>query len=298
VEYSDDNLARLRAALIDFHAATHSNGRRRSWSVIAAMIVEAAQHLAPPEEDGDDTWPQNDDDRLPLSANDDPYKPFAEALRRFAAGTQVPSIERLDALCELLVAKSFLTRADLQQSGTPSLLHTFREFFEGGGQEPVAPLVTGRFAAERRHASGRIELSFMTTGDSQTGPAAIEEYVYNLRQAPQSTKREALVRLLSRTGGSEQRLTGWLFQTTRQTCLVLQDTLRGESTIHLLVDFKPTHEPGAARLFLLKSHDFGFTQPTYEKGCMKLITDATYLDGALTRIKDRLWYYRQVAADG
>ena len=74
MEYADDIIARIQAALIDYHAATHTNGRKRTWSAIARELHETALDTLGIDEDLDD-----DDERL-----SDPYKPLAEALRRFA----------------------------------------------------------------------------------------------------------------------------------------------------------------------------------------------------------------------
>ena len=67
MEYADDIIARIQAALIDYHAATHTNGRKRTWSAIARELHETALDTLGIDEDLDD-----DDERL-----SDPYKPLA-----------------------------------------------------------------------------------------------------------------------------------------------------------------------------------------------------------------------------
>ena len=302
MEYSDDILARVRAALIDYHAASHANGRKRSWSVIADTIVQDFPDLAPPLEDDDNAdWPDAEGETqvLSRSVNKDPNKPFAEALRRFATGTQVPSKERLDALCELLLSKSFLNKADLESSEAGhALAHALAAFFGKESEGPLSSDIAGRFASERRQPSGRAELSFLTINEASAAPSAIEDLIYNLPQPPQSTRREALVRLLSRTGGSEQRFQGWLYQTRRQTCLVLQDSLRGAASIHIVLDRKVRAGDTPATIMLVKSQDFGPRAPSYEKGNLSYVPRETGgRDPALEKIRDRIWQYRQVNSD-
>lgn len=285
MEYADDILARIQAALIDYHAATHTNGRKRTWSAIARELHETVLDTFDTDEDLED-----DEERLA-----DPYKPLAEALRRFAAGTQTPSKERLDALCAYLKSRSFLTDADLRpaEAWNP-LVHALSAFF--GGQDhgrDFAPL-QGRFAASRKLASGRTELSVVTVRDGGVHAPVVEDKLYSLPIAPQSTKRDALARLLKRSGGSEQRFDGWLFHRNGQACLVVQDSLRGEPSIYTVLDRKVAAGDTPAAMLLVKSRDFGAPAPGYEKGRMSFVTeDTSTRDVAFGKIKERIWEYRQ-----
>ncbi len=280
MEYSDDVLARVRAALIDYHAATHVNGRKRSWSAIAEELDE-------PLDDDDD-----DDDGAPFA---DPFKPLAEALRRFAGGTQVPSTERLDSLCRHLVAKGFLGEADLRPAGTDHpLLHAFRSFF--GDDASSGSLIKGRFAASRKPPAGRNELSILTINEASHAPR-VEDKLYSLPIPPQSTRRDALARLLRRTGGSEQRFDGWLFGAKGQRCLLVQDTLRGESSIYTVLDYKVPAGATPAIITLVKSRDFGLPPAGYETSLLRLTETDSRREGMLAKIGERLWEYRQEAGD-
>lgn len=285
MEYSDDILARLQAALIDFHAATHSNGRKRTWSAIARELHEAS--LEPLDADDDE-----EDDDEPFG---DPYKPLAEALRRFASGSQTPTKERLDAICAYLKSKSFLTDADLRPAavGNP-LVHALTAFFGSHNEgRDFAPL-RGRFAASRKLSSGRTELSVINVRDAETHAAVVEDKLYSLPIAPQSTKRDALARLLKRSGGSEQRFDGWLFHRNGQACLVVQDSLRGEPSIYTVLDRKVAVGGAPAAMLLVKSRDFGAPAPGYEKGRMSFVAeDESTRDIAFGKIKERIWEYRQ-----
>ncbi|GGE33617.1 hypothetical protein GCM10007276_08660 [Agaricicola taiwanensis] len=280
MEYSDDILSRIQAALIDFHAATHTNGRKRTWSVIARELYNSAIDSLDSDDDGQ---------------SGDPYKALAEALRRFAAGSQTPSKERLDALCSYLKSKSFLTDADLRPAevGSP-LVHALTAFFGGDEERNALAVVAGRFAASRKLPSGRTELSVVTVRNAGVRVPIVEDKLYSLPAAPQSVTRDALARVLKRLGGSEQRYDGWLFHKKGQTCLVVQDSLRGEPAIYTVLDRKVAAGDIPAVILLVKSRDFGAPAPGYEKGRMSLVPDdASTREMAFSKIKERIWEYRQ-----
>lgn len=280
MEYADDILARIQAALIDYHAATHTNGHKRSWSVIAQEIYDSAF----------DTLSVGDD-----GVSGDPYKALAEALRRFAAGTQTPSKDRLDALCAYLLSKSFITDADLRPGdASHPLVRALSAFFGSPEEGRDFAVLHGRFAASRPLASGHTEVSVITVRNGGDYAPVIEDRLYHLPIAPQSTKRDALVRLLKRRGGSEQRFDGWLFHRDGQACLVVQDSLRGEPSIYTVLDRKVAAGETPAAMLLVKSRDFGAPAPGYEKGRMSFVAeDTSTRDVAFKKIKERIWEYRQ-----
>ncbi|MDT3379628.1 hypothetical protein RNI52_20025 [Labrys neptuniae] len=280
MEYSDDILARIQAALIEYHAATHTNGHKRTWSVIAEQMYNSAIESLGADDDGQ---------------SGDPYKALAEALRRFAAGSQTPSKERLDALCAYLKSKSILTDADLRPAevGSP-LVHALTIFFGGGDESRTVPPLQGRFTASRKLDSGRTELSVVTVRNAGANVPVVEDKLYSLPNPPHSMTREALTRFLKRSGGSEQRYDGWLFHKNGQTCLVVQDSLRGDPSIYTVLDRKVAAGERPAIILLVKSRDFGAPAPGYEKGRMSFVPDDTSTrDVAFGKIKERLWEYRQ-----
>ena len=79
-------------------------------------------------------------------------------------------------------------------------------------------------------------MTVITVRDGGAYAPVVEDKLYSLPIAPQSTKRDALARLLKRSGGSEQRFDGWLFHRNGQACLVVQDSLRGEPSIYTVLD--------------------------------------------------------------
>lgn len=280
MEYSGDILERVRAALMDYHAATAANGRKRTWSEIAADLYE--EYLVPPDDDGDDELMT---------------KPLAEALRRFASGAQTPTKERLDALTRYLKAKSYLTDGDLEPADPHSpLLHALRDFFS----ESVDPAtrrsfsVGGSFSASRKHKSGRTELSVLTIRDNGNGTTAVEDKIFYLAIVPQSLKRDALARLLKRTGGAELRYDGWLFQSQGQMCIFLQDTLRKNPSVYTVLDRQVGNPTSPAKIVLLKSRDFGAPPPGYNKEALRYIPqDANLSEMKFAKIRDNIWEYRQ-----
>jgi hypothetical protein len=95
VAYTDGQVDRLRARLCAYRAQKGENGRMRPWKAVINDILmsEATQHEYP--KDGE----------LPEFKE--------EALRRFAAGTSVPSQDKLEDIYAFLVDKSFLFEEEL-----------------------------------------------------------------------------------------------------------------------------------------------------------------------------------------
>jgi len=284
MDYSGDVIERVRAALMDYHAATATNGRKRTWSAIASDLHD--EFLSPPVVDD-----ENDEDLRDVD------KPLAEALRRFAAGAQTPSPERLDALCRYLVGRSYLSEGDLNPAAPASpLFHALRSFF-GASTDPAAARsfpIKGSYAASRKHSSGRTELAILTISDGDIGFAAAEDKLFVLPVAPQSTKREALARILRRTGGAELRFDGWLFQSQGQACLFVQDSLRKNPGVYTILDRKPGAEGSRASVLLLKSGDFGAPMPGYNReGLIPISKEANVREMTFARIRDNIWEYRQ-----
>lgn len=284
MEYTDDILRRVRAALMSYRAATRVNGRKRTWSFIAEQLdVSDAAVIG------------DDDDRRET----DPNKPLAEALRRFEAGTQTPTSERLDSLCRFLRKQSFLTDNDLTAAEPASpLISAVREFFGAAADTPLRAetAFNGSFVASRKRQNGRTELSIMTLTDSGAGTVAADN-VYSLGIPPQSTRRDALMRLLKRTGGSETRYDGWLIRSpSGQVCAFLRDSLLDESSIYLVLDQKVAAGPNGARMMLVKSRDFGAARPGGQREKLSYVTkDGDAADQKYSGIIDNIWEYRQEA---
>lgn len=285
MEYADDVLDRLRAALMDFHAATARNGQKRSWKAIASAIHDG--FLEAPEIDDDD------DDILP-----DPDKPLAEALRRFVAGAQRPSPERLDALCQFLKSKSYLTDGDLA-SGTPDapLLYAMRQFVNGKAHAPLSTSssrIRGTLTASRRHAHGRTELSVLSISDSDKDTVEIEDRIYLLPVPPQSTEREALARHIKRTGGAVLIHTGFALGWQGQVVAFVRDTLYDDVSVYTVLQSKPYPDGRSGSVALIKSGDFGRPADGHPRSRLRIMPKDAQLmsEVAAHTLAEQMWYYK------
>lgn len=137
----------------------------------------------------------------------------------------------------------------------------------------------------------------MTLTDTGTGTIAVDN-IYSLGIAPQSFKREALIRLLKRTGGSETRYDGWLIRApSGQICAFLRDSLLDESSIYLVLDQKVAAGPHGARLMLVKSGDFGAARPGGQREKLSHVPkDGDAENQKYSGIIDNIWEYRQEAS--
>jgi hypothetical protein len=148
-----------------------------------------------------------------------------------------------------------------------------------------------------RKIGARTELSFLTIGAEEAGTFAVTEKLYNLPIAPQSTKREALARILSRHGGSERRYSGWLVRSRGQHCLFARDNVTKETTIDLLLVMQ-TGGIGVAPaiITLVKSRDFGHAPAGFAEERMKFVVGGSdAAAGRLQRIQENIWHYRKEA---
>ncbi|RVH60070.1 hypothetical protein CN213_06075 [Sinorhizobium meliloti] len=275
MELSDAALRTVRAALLEYRSATRVNGRKRAWFAIADDM-----HRGFLEDDE--------------TSEADPRKALAEALRRFAAATQTPAPERLDALSRFLIHLKFLYAADIEATvQEPILVRALQDYFGLDGEAgETGPPLSATFAG-RRKVGTRTELSLLTIGEEQAGTFAVTENLYSLPIAPTSTKRDALTRILSRIGGSERRYSGWLVRTRGQHCLFARDEVSRETTIDIILIYQ-TDVPGRAPadITLVKSRDFGFAPAGYAKEKMKVLTsNHDPEEGRIARIKDNIWHY-------
>lgn len=269
----------IRAALLEFRSATRANGRKRSWHAIADELNE--DYVASPD--------------------DDAYKALAEALRRFATGTQTPTPERLDAVCRYLIDRKFLSPVDLKTAATePLLVRALQEYFGMDGATNASPPLAAVFVGSRK-IGPRTELSFLKIGDEEEGRFAVEEKLYSLPVAPLTYRRDAIARVLSRHGGSESRYSGWLIRARGQHCLFARDDVTKEPSVHLIARLETggDNQP-PIELTILKSRDFGTPVAGYASEKMRLLSrNDDPEQQRLARIKDHIWLYRrQEKSDG
>ncbi|TCU21830.1 hypothetical protein EV130_110174 [Rhizobium azibense] len=273
MDYSDTALRTIRAALLEFRSATRANGRKRSWHAIADELNE--DYVA--------------------SSDDDAYKALAEALRRFAAGTQTPTGERLDAVCQYLIDRKFLSPVDLKPAATePLLVRALQEYFGMDDAADSSPPLAAVFVGSRK-IGARTELSFLKIGAEEEGRFVVEEKLYSLPVAPLSHRRDAIARVLSRHGGSESRYSGWLIRARGQHCLFTRDDVTKEPSVHLIARLETggDNQP-PIELTILKSRDFGNPVAGYASERMRLLSrNDDPEQQRLARIKEHIWLYRR-----
>jgi hypothetical protein len=285
MDFADDVLDRVRAALMAYHAATGKDGRKRSWKAIAGEINDG--FLEPP-----DLAEEDEDGFL------DPDKPLAEALRRFVSGAQRPSPERLDGLCLFLKARSYLTDGDLE-AGEPDtpLLHALRQMVNGKGQPPLGTgpsRIRGPLAARRSHAGGRTELSILAVSDRDPDSVSIEDRVYLLVTPPQSLAREALARQIKRTGGAVLIHTGFALGWQGQVVAFLRDTLYDDVSIYTVLQTRSYGDARRGSIALIKSGDFGTPADGHPRSRIRMLPKGAHLmsEVAAETLAEKMWYYK------
>lgn len=285
MNFADDVLDRVRAALMAYHAATGRDGRKRSWKAIAGEINDG--FLDRPDFADDD-----DDEFL------DPDKPLAEALRRFVSGDQRPSPERLEGLCRFLKSRSYLTDGDLE-SGEPRapLLHAMRQLVNDKGQLPFgtgAGRIRGTLAARHSNPGGRTELSILAVTDRDDISVSIEDRVYLLTAPPQSLSREALARQIKRTGGAILIHAGFALGWQGQVVAFLRDTLYDDVSIYTVLQTKSVGDGRSGSIALIKSGDFGLPAEGHPRSRLRMLPQGAHImsEVAVQTLAEKMWYYK------
>lgn len=264
----------VRAALLEFRAVSRVNGFKRPWHAIADEINDGYIH----------------------EPDDFAYKALAEALRRFAAGTQTPSPDRLDAVSQYLIDHKFLSPVDLKPEATePVLVKALQEYFGAAGDAgPPGPPLAATYIGSRKIGT-RTELSFLKIGTEKDGLFAVEEKLYSLPIAPLSNRHHILARILSRHGGSESRFSGWLIRARGQHCLFARDAISNEPSVHIIARLETGgHGQPPSELTVLKSRDFGNPVPDYAGEKLRLLSRSNDPEMLrLDKIKDNIWSYRR-----
>lgn len=280
MDYSDTALRTIRAALLEFRAATRRNAAKRSWRIIAEEIDE--EHIQRHDVQSD--------------------KALAEALRRFAAGTQTPAGDRLDVISRYLIDRRFLSPGDLKDAPSePVLVRALEEFFGADDGDAATETPLQALYAGSRKVGKRTELSLLKIEKEEGGRFAVEERLYSLPVPPVSYQHEALMRMLKRVGGSETRFRGWLIRTRGQHCVFARDDLSREASVHLIARLAADGEgQPPAELTILKSRDFGNPAPGYARESMVLLSKSDNPDRQrFAGIIDNVWFYRrQETPDG
>lgn len=209
MEYSDLILRRLRESLERYRMKNRVNGRTRSWSQVAFDIVDTAD--------------------LDEAAIDAMLKAEAESLRRFAAGTQTPTPERLDRVRDFLLEEGSFTEDELLKADIlPADVRGLLGFFEFEADRIWG--VPGCLIANRSAPHGRRELRILKIA-KRDGCIAVEEAVHWTDKVPYVNDLDALENYLERHSKGRLKREGWLVESpSKQIVIYFKDRVQRSLT--------------------------------------------------------------------
>lgn len=237
MDYTDAIIRRLRDRLLRYRSESRIGGRKRPWNRIAQDIADA--------------------ESVPRAFYDkeDDFDVLGEALRRFAAATQVPTVERLDAITAFLTEKGYLTREEMEEVEPPvQAILALAQFF-GSHDGPNPQAFCGEFFAARHSANGRNEYRLLTLAmNGNTGMQAEETAHLTAARARTNDPRE-LRRFFKVAATATIKSDGWLVPVDpRQFLMLVKDRTTGEAELRTLVRAEPD---GAVRsLYTLQQKGF------------------------------------------
>lgn len=140
--YSEWQISRLRSRISRYRKEEPLNGKDRAWWRVAMDILDA--------EEIPDAYMKDEDVDI-----------FSESLRRFAAASQVPSQQRLDAIRVFLLEKAYLAKVDLEEQSVPyQAAFAMLEYL--GSEElerPMAEKIKGKYRAVHSGNEKRFEVT-------------------------------------------------------------------------------------------------------------------------------------------
>lgn len=244
MDYSDAIIRRLRDRLLRYRSHTRISGRKRPWNRIAQDVADA--------------------ESVPRAFYDkeDDFDVLGEALRRFGAATQVPTLERLDAITAFLTEKGYLAADELQEADAPTqLIHSLAQFLgsRDDGLIPDTVLLCGRFLAEREDRRGRHEYRMLAIAQSGNRDFQVEETSYITAMRARSRHPAELRRFFKVASSAVIRNDGWLVHgRNKQVLILIKDRLTGDAELRSVVYAVPSNtDAGADALYLLKHGELG-----------------------------------------
>lgn len=230
MEYSDPVLRRLRDRLIRYRSEARTNGRKRPWHRIAMDILDAAS--------------------VPASFynKEDSTEVLGEALRRFAAGLQTPTVERLDAVTAFLTEQNYLSGTDLSAALAPQ--DAARQLAAFFGDVPprgasARDALCGQFLAVRSEGGRKkyVLLDVLPVGNSGL---QVEETEHSTSATTHARNPTELRRFFRVASMAMEKRDGWMVEAPRgQVIIFIRDRLSGDANVYtVLVDDR---EPGTAR---------------------------------------------------
>lgn len=214
MEYTDPVLGRLREALERYRITQAVNGRTRSWKQVAFDIYE------PPLDMSDE-----DVDAL--------LKPEAESLRRFAAGKQTPTPERLDRLSGFLIAEECVHEDDLT-ANDPAVADArgLYRFFDCRGDELSFPKF---LFAGTRSGPEAMEIRVLQVW-RQDGFAKVAETIHWVPTPPRLNDLRNIMDYLDKNSTGKFSHEGWIVETpASQVLIFFKDPLKRSVTFSSVV---------------------------------------------------------------
>ena len=244
MDYTDAMIRRLRDRLMRYRTENRIRGRKRPWHRVAQDIADA------------DTVPREFYDR------EDNFDVLGEALRRFEAGLQVPSRERLDAIRIFLIEKRYLDADGDDETATPQrLIDNVRGFL--GGDQPCALPETalGCFIAEQRRGGRGYVYRVVSIMPAENGTGVFEESIHKTAMAARTRDASELRRFFQVAATATQRRDGWVLAGRNgQLLMLVKDRITGETEIGSFVTNTEAEElyRGAPLQFLDGGTEWGF----------------------------------------
>ncbi|KQZ26512.1 hypothetical protein ASD50_03645 [Mesorhizobium sp. Root552] len=220
MEYTDPVLRRLRDRLIRYRSEARTNGRKRPWHRVAMDILDA-ESVSPAYYEKE------------VSS-----EILGEALRRFAAGLQTPTVERLDAITAFLTEQHYLSGSDLGEAQAP--LEAARQLAAFFGEAtprhlPARDALCGQFLALRADGGRKkyVLLDVSPVGDSGL---QVEETEHSTSAVTQSRSPAELRRFLKVASTAVEKRDGWMVEAPRgQVIIFIRDRLNEEANVYTVV---------------------------------------------------------------
>lgn len=220
MEYTDPVLRRLRDRLIRYRSEARTNGRKRPWHRVAMDILDA-DSVSPAyyEKEGSSEI-------------------LGEALRRFAAGLQTPTVERLDAITAFLAEQHYLSGADLGEAQAP--LEAARQLAAFFGEVaprhlPARDALCGQFLAVRTDG-GRKKYVLLDVSPVGNSALQVEETEHSTSAVTHTRSPAELRRFLKVASTAMEKRDGWMIEAPRgQVIIFIRDRLNGEANVYTVV---------------------------------------------------------------
>ncbi|WP_341857969.1 hypothetical protein [Sinorhizobium medicae] len=231
MEYTDPVLRRLRDRLIRYRSEARTNGRKRPWHRVAMDILDA-ESVSPAYYEKE------------VSS-----EILGEALRRFAAGLQTPTVERLDAITAFLTEQHYLNGADLGEAQAP--LEAARQLAAFFGEAAPRHLLArdalcGSFLAVRTDG-GRKKYVLLDVSPIGNSAVQVEETEHSTSAVSHSRNPAELRRFLKVASTAMEKRDGWMIEAPRgQVIIFIRDRLNGEANVYTVI--ADDREPGTTSL--------------------------------------------------